>query len=304
MLVEHARHGRAGVAYSLVASALFAVMYYYATLLAPLGGEKIYGWRILLTAPLLAAFIVLSGHAGDIVELWRRLRRRPQLWPAMLLSSGLLGVQLWLFMWAPVNGYSLDVSLGYFLLPLTLVLTGRLFFGERISRMQAVACAIAAVGVANEVLFAPRIAWPAFVVALGYPCYFALRRYLNTNTLGGMWFDMLLSLPVGLWFIATPLPHGAGAFTPLTFGLLIAGLGLLSATALACMFTASHRLALGLFGLLSYVEPALLIAVALLLGERIAPGQILTYASIWTAIVVLAAEGLAKLRTAAACRPG
>jgi chloramphenicol-sensitive protein RarD len=37
-------------------------------------------------------------------------------------------VQLWLFMWAPINDHGLGVSLGYFLLPLTLVLTGRLVF--------------------------------------------------------------------------------------------------------------------------------------------------------------------------------
>jgi chloramphenicol-sensitive protein RarD len=52
----------------------------------------------------------------------------------MVVSSALLGVQLWLFMWAPLNGRSLDVSVGYFLLPLTMVLTGRLVYGANNSR--------------------------------------------------------------------------------------------------------------------------------------------------------------------------
>jgi chloramphenicol-sensitive protein RarD len=287
---------RSGVAYSLAASVLFALMYYHATLLAPLGGAGIYGWRILLTAPLLGGFILLSRRGAEIAELWQRLRDRPALALPLLLSSLLLGVQLWLFMWAPINGHALDVSLGYFLLPLTLVLTGRLCFGERITRWQAAACALAAVGVVNELLFAPRVAWPAFVVALGYPCYFALRRVLRTNHLGGMWFDMALSLPVGLWFIAAPLPAAAGALRFPVLGILV--LGVLSAVALAFMITASQRLKLGLFGLLSYVEPALLVVVSLLLGERIAVSQWLTYGSIWAAILLLALEGVRSLRPA------
>lgn len=285
---------KSGVAYSLTASVLFALMYFHATLLAPLGGAGIYGWRILLTAPFLGVFILLSRRGAEIAEVWQRLRARPVLWLAMLLSSFLLGVQLWLFMWAPINGHGLDVSLGYFLLPLTLVLTGRLCFGERISRWQAVACALAALGVANELLFAPRVSWPAFVVSLGYPCYFALRRVLRTNHLGGMWFDMVLSLPIGLWFIAAPLPEGAGALQHPVLGILV--LGVLSAVALAFMITANQRLKLGLFGLLSYVEPALLVVVSLLLGERIAQSQWLTYGSIWAAILLLACEGALSLR--------
>lgn len=284
---------KSGVACSLVASVLFASLYFYASCLAPLGGAAIYGWRILLTAPFLGGFILLSGGGADLVAIWRRLVARPVLWPLMLLSSLLLGVQLWLFMWAPINGHALDVSLGYFLLPLTLVLTGRVCFGERISRLQAVACALAAVGVVNELLFAPRVSWPAFVVALGYPCYFALRRVLRTNNQSGMWFDMVLSLPIGLWFIAGPMPQGAEALRFPVLGVLL--LGALSAVALACMIAASHRLKLGLFGLLSYVEPALLVVVALVLGERIAQSQWLTYGSIWAAILLLACEGVANL---------
>jgi len=285
---------KSGVAYSLTASVLFALMYFHATLLAPLGGAGIYGWRILLTAPFLGVFILVSRRGAEIAEVWQRLRARPVLWLALLLSSFLLGVQLWLFMWAPINGHGLDVSLGYFLLPLTLVLTGRLCFGERITRWQVVACALAALGVANELLFAPRVSWPAFVVALGYPCYFALRRVLHTNHLGGMWFDMALSLPIGLWFIAAPLPEGAGALQHPVLGILV--LGVLSAVALAFMITANQRLKLGLFGLLSYVEPALLVVVSLLLGERIAQSQWLTYGSIWAAILLLACEGALSLR--------
>ena len=49
------RNSLVGVAGSLGASMLFATLYYYTSLLEPLSGQQIYGWRILLTAPCLAS---------------------------------------------------------------------------------------------------------------------------------------------------------------------------------------------------------------------------------------------------------
>ncbi|HAO75746.1 MAG TPA: EamA family transporter RarD, partial [Pseudomonas sp.] len=37
-------------------------------------------------------------------------------------------------------------------------------------------------------------------VALGYPCYFALRRRMGTANLGGLWLDLVISLPVAALF--------------------------------------------------------------------------------------------------------
>jgi chloramphenicol-sensitive protein RarD len=45
------------------------------------------------------------------------------------------------------------------------------------------------------------------------------------------------------------------------------------------------------FGLLSYVEPVLLIGVALLLGESIQRDEWMTYLPIWAAVMVLMVEG-------------
>ena len=55
--------------------------------------------------------------------------------------------------------------------------------------------------------------------------------------------------------------------------------------------TAHKLLPLGLFGMLSYVEPVLLVLAAMLLGERMAPGQEPMYALIGCAVAVMAAEG-------------
>lgn len=284
-----------GIALSVLASVLFAVMYFYTSLLAPLTGVEIFGWRMLLTAPCMTVFMLLSGEWRHVGAILKRLLGQPFLLLALPLSAALLGVQLWLFMWAPLNGYSLDVSLGYFLLPLTMVLTGRIVYGEQLSRLQKIAAGLATLGVLNELYQVGSFSWATLLVAIGYPVYFVLRKRLAADNLGGLWLDMALLLPIALWFVQSGEQGFAVVDQHPWLYLLIPLLGLISASALVAYIIASRLLPFSLFGLLSYVEPVLLLGVALLLGESIQAGEWLTYLPIWLAVLVLVYEGFKHL---------
>ena len=106
----HTHNSLPGVLSSLGASALFATLYYYTTLLQPLDGQQVYGWRILLTAPCLALLLLGFGRWSEVRAILARLPAEPRLWLGLPLSSALVGVQLWLFMWAPINGCLLYTS--------------------------------------------------------------------------------------------------------------------------------------------------------------------------------------------------
>lgn len=284
-----------GIALSVTASALFAVMYYYTSLLAPLTGVEIFGWRMLLTMPCMTVFMLVAKEWGLVTRLARRLIATPRLLLGAMVSSLLMGLQLWLFMWAPLNGYSLDVSLGYFLLPLAMVLTGRIVYGERLSRFQKIAVSFATLGVLNELYRMGGLSWATLLVVVGYPIYFILRKRLGTDNLGGLWMDMTLVLPVALWFVLSG-GQGLAVFDQQPWlSLLIPLLGVISTSALVTYIIASRLLSFSLFGLLSYVEPVLLLGVALLLGESIQAGEWLTYIPIWMAVAVLVLEGFRHL---------
>ncbi|MFF7064660.1 EamA family transporter RarD [Pseudomonas sp. NPDC008258] len=284
-----------GIVSSVMASCLFAVMYFYTSLLTPLDGEEIFGWRTLLTLPCLTLFMLVSKDWKRVGELLGRVKRTPVLLLGMVGTSWLMGVQLWLFLWAPLHGRSLEVSMGYFLLPLAMVLTGRLVYGERLSRLQKVAVACAALGVGHELYQNGSFAWETLLVTIGYPIYFVLRRRCRTDHLGGLWCDMCLLLPWALYFVTQgPLSSADLQAHPALYA-LIPILGAISASALIAYVLASRLLPFSLFGLLSYVEPVLLVGVALLLGETIGPDQWLTYLPIWAAVLVLVLEGFKHL---------
>ncbi|ELH4234019.1 EamA family transporter RarD [Vibrio fluvialis] len=294
--MQKTMHTPLGVTLNVIASALFALMFAYTALLQELKGEEIYGWRILLTFPLLTLFILLRGYWSQVATLFQRLRTERFFWLSRIVSSFLIGIQLWLFMWAPVNGYGLSVSLGYFIMPITMVVVGRFAFKDRMSRFQQLACLFALVGVINQLAISQTLSWPTLMVCLGYPIYFWLRYKTDTNHIGGLWFDMMLSLPFSLYFIF----HSGDVLQELSINLdllwLILGLGAISALALAFQSLSAPHLNLTLFGLLVYVEPVLLLLVALLLGESIYAGEWPTYIAIWLAVVVLMMEGGLSLR--------
>ena len=281
-----------GVVVSVLASVLFASLYYLSPFLAPLDGEQIFGWRVLVTLPFTTALLFALKEVAAVRALLARALAQPRFGLLLVLSSAFLGVQLWIFMWAPMNGRALPVSLGYFLLPLVMVVAGRVLFAERLTLGQGLATLVAAAGVAHEFWQAGGMSWETWVVALGYTVYFSLRRWLQTDTLAGHWIDMALLVPVAVGFtLREPGSWPLLAGHPSLWALLPL-LGIVSAVALALYMIASRWLPLGLFGLLSYVEPVLLVVVAWLLGESMEPQQQLSYALIFAAVGLLIGDGL------------
>ena len=102
-----------GIAASVLASVLFGGIYYLSPLLAPLDGEQIFGWRVLLTWPFTTALLLWRGQGGRVLALLAQARASWGYALTLLVCAALLGVQLWLFMWAPLHGRALPVSLGY-----------------------------------------------------------------------------------------------------------------------------------------------------------------------------------------------
>jgi Predicted permeases len=191
-----------------------------------------------------------------------------------------------------LNGKALDVSLGYLLMPLAMVVCGRVVYKDTLQPYQKAAVVCAALGVANQVVQVGGLSWATLIVPLGYPLYFMLRKRLRADNLGGLWADMTLMLPsafLALYVGEAPVA-ALWANRPALMGLL-PFLGVISALSVALFVLAGQLLPLSLFGLLGYVEPVLLVVVSLLLGETIQMGEVPTYFGVGLAVVILALGG-------------
>lgn len=284
-----------GVALSVIASCLFAVIPGYALYLGPLDGVQVFAQRILWSLPAVFVMLLMLGRASELKQSVLRLVREPRLILALLVTAGLLGVQWLVFVWAPINEQMLNLTLGFFLLPLTLVLVGRLFYQEHLRNLQRIAVLFAGIGVAHELWVVGGLSWVTLICALGFPPYFMLRRWMAFDAFSGLFLEMLVLAPVAIYIFVNFAPTAVFSTAPQLWYLL-PGLGLLSAVAFGTMLKASQLLPLGLLGILSYVEPVLLLLFSVFwVGESIESGELFTYVPIWIAVVLVIYDSLRVL---------
>jgi len=282
-----------GIVMAVTAFSLFAVMPAYVQLLQPMSGYVVAAQRVLWSSLLMLGGLAITGRLHKAVSPITSVRS----WPGLIFGSLLIGAQWWIFVWAPMMGRTLELSLGYFLLPLVMVAVGRVFFGERLRPLQYLAVLFACVGVVAAYLRAGGISWVVMLVAFGYPVYFILRRRQPLAPLTAFFLENTLLLPLATWVILRfgQVAHPFGY--PFDWLMRFAGLAVLGTVPMICMLTASRRLTFSLFGLLNYLEPALIFLVALLLlGERVSPDEVITYTAIICALGLLALDGLFHLK--------
>ena len=288
-----------GVALAVLSNLLFGVLYAYSSFLAPLSGTQVFIWRILAMWAALIGYLVISGRLSTHIDKLKSLGSVKQ-WAWLLLPTPIFLSQFWLFMWAPVNGQGVQTAMGYFLFPLMMVVFGCVLFGEKLSRLQWLAVGFAALGVGSEIIRTQSVSWATLWVCGTYPLYYILRRLQGIGAVTGLLIDLTIFAPFALaylFFIAPSslsLVGGSGFFIA-----MLAGLGILSVLAMKTNVDASQMLPVNVYGMMSYLEPALLFILAVtVLGNPFESAMVYSYGLIWLGIVFLIIHGIRQLRSA------
>lgn len=292
-----------GIIAAVTSNILFGVLYVYSDLMQPMSGSDVFAWRMLAMCGGLWTMLWLSGGRRDV---WRFIAtlQTAKAWGIMLLTTAILASQLWLFMWGPVNGEGVNVAIGYFLFPLTMIIGGRVFLRESVNRWQWLAIGLAVIGVAHEISVKQSFSWTTLWVCGTYPIYYLSRRAMGVPALVGLTFDLTLIMPVALLYLLYS-DSGLAVLSDINrYWLLIPLLGLISAAAMQLNLDASRHLPVTLFGLFSYVEPMLLFGLAVIfLHAPLTADSLLTYGLIWCGIAVAMTDVIFRSRRPRAVIP-
>lgn len=288
-----------GVILAILSNLLFGVLYAYSSFLAPLSGTQVFIWRMLAMWAALIGYLLISGRLGFHIDKLKTLGTVKQCaW--LLLPTPIFLSQFWLFMWAPVNGQGVQTAMGYFLFPLMMVVFGCLLFGEKLSRLQWLAVGFAVLGVGSEIIRTQSVSWATLWVCGTYPLYYILRRFQGIGAITGLLVDLTIFAPFALAYLFSIAPSslslvsGSGFFI-----LMLAGLGVMSVLAMKTNVDASQMLPVNIYGMMSYLEPALLFILAVtVLGNPFQSAMIYSYGLIWLGIVCLIMHGIRQLRSA------
>ncbi|MGL5949225.1 MAG: EamA family transporter RarD [Aeromonas sp.] len=282
---------RQGVIYALCAYTFWGFAPIYFKLIAQVPAPEILSHRVIWSCALLW-LLVLGAKQWFKVQA---VLRRPKVLLALVFTSVTVGGNWLLFIWSINNGHMLDASLGYFINPLFNVLLGLLFLGERLRRAQWAAMALAAAGVAVQLITFGSLPWIALALGSSFSVYGLVRKKLALDALTGLLLETLLLLPAAafyLWGVADSATSHLGANSVGLNALLVAA-GAVTTIPLLWFNAAATRLKLSTLGVFQYIAPSLtFLSAVTLYGEQLSQDKLLTFAFIWCALLVFSIDGL------------
>ncbi|MBZ6068173.1 EamA family transporter RarD [Aeromonas schubertii] len=286
---------RQGVIFALSAYTLWGLAPIYFKLISQVPAGEILTHRVIWSFVLLLALVLLKRQ-------WHRVQavlKQPRQLALLALTSTLVGGNWLLFIWAINNGHMLDASLGYYINPLFNVVLGLFFLGERLRRLQWGAVALATLGVLVQLVAFGSLPWIALVLASTFALYGLIRKKLALDALTGLLLETLIMLPaaaVYLWGIADSPTSHLGA-NPASLNLLLVAAGLVTTVPLLCFTAAATRLKLSTLGFFQYIGPSLMFILAVTqYGEPLLMDKTITFACIWSALVLFSLDGLRRSR--------
>ena len=289
---------RTGLTAALGAYVIWGLMPLYLLLVRSVPAFEFVGWRIIWTLPLCLLIALLR-------KQWPELRaafahRRTLGWLA--LSATLIAVNWVVYVWAIQNGQVYAASLGYYINPLVNVLLGTMLLGERLTRRQWIAVALAAIGVSLLAAGALTTLWISLTLALSFGSYGLIRKQVAVGAVPGLTIEstLLLVPSFGVAFYYAQTEGSSFAVSPELSLAIMAG-GAFTAFPLLLFAIAARKLPYSTLGFIQFLAPSIVFILGLtVFGEELKPAQAACFACIWAAAAVFAWDMVARSRKPAA----
>ncbi|MCG7491678.1 EamA family transporter RarD [Vibrio sp. Of14-4] len=285
------QESRQGILLAIAAYTMWGIAPIYFKAISQVPALEILSHRVIWSFILLTVLLHLGRRWRSARDIYRSKSKM-----LLLISTALLvGVNWLIYIWAVNSNHMLDASLGYYINPLLNVMLGLIFLGERLRKMQWFAVALATCGVAIQVIIFGSIPIVAIALALTFGFYGLLRKKVKVDAQTGLFIETLVMLPAAaiylLWIAdsATSDP----SFNTVTLNMLLICAGIVTTLPLLCFTGAATRLKLSTLGFFQYIGPSLMFLLAVLVyGESFTIDKAITFAFIWSALVIFSYDGL------------
>ncbi|GAA4053329.1 EamA family transporter RarD [Parerythrobacter jejuensis] len=291
-----------GLPAALGAYVIWGFLPLYLILVSSVPPFEFVGWRIVWTLPVCLLIVAFRKQMPDLrAALADRKALR-----ILLVSATLIAINWFVYVWAIQNGQVYAASLGYYINPLLNVLLGTLILKERLSRLQWLAVALAAAGVAVLAAGALTTLWISLTLAFSFGTYGLLRKQVAVGSLPGLTIEsailLLPALGIAAWYAATPT--GSAFDDSLWLSLAIIAGGVLTAVPLLLFAIAARRMDYSTLGFIQFLAPTIVFILGLTVFEQpLLPAQAICFALIWTALALFVWDMWSKRQPKTKPRP-
>lgn len=275
---------RNGVPQALGAYVIWGFLPLYLILVRTVPAFEFVAWRIIWTVPICLLIVAVRGQKADVKIALRD--GGAMKWLA--LSATLIAINWLVYVWAIQEGQVYAASLGYYINPLVNVLLGTLLLGEKLTRAQWIAIAIAAAGVALLAESALTTLWISLTLALSFGTYGLVRKQVSVGSLPGLTIESALlflpSLAVAAWFGVT---RGSSFLVspPLSAAIVLGGV--VTAIPLLLFAIAARRMPYSTLGFFQFLAPSIVFVLGLTVFEQpLKTAQAACFACIWLSAAI------------------
>ncbi|WP_026310260.1 EamA family transporter RarD [Neomegalonema perideroedes] len=265
--------------YAIVAVACWGLspLLYHALEHVPAG--EIVAHRGLWGGLILFGIGIFTGRIPQI----REAMGKPKLMGLIAVAAFLVSINWIGFVWAVQVGRTAESSFGYYIYPLIAAGAGYVLLGERFSRLQAVALALAGAAVLALAAAGDGVPWLALYLAITFVAYGFLRKLTPVGPMAGTILEMAIVAPFAIFWLAK-VSGGVFVTGDWSDRALLIFAGLVTGAPLALFATATKRLPYSTIGILFYLNPTLQFLCSLYFGEPADAGRLAAFAVIWTAV--------------------
>ena len=239
--------------------------------------------RVVWTLALLLTFLSCNGRTNKIIGALQS--------PRTVLTHALAALCLtsnWLiYVWATFNDRILEGALGYYINPFLYILLGCMFLGEKHSRMQMVAIAVAAAGVALQFPAVKGVPWAALGLAISFAGYGMIRKKSPLGSFDGLTLEMAIIFPFALIYLCLINPHDSAFGSNSNATWLLVATAAATATPLLFFARGAKSISLSLLGILQFIGPTGQLLIGwLVYNEPMPLLRLLSFTLIWVAVII------------------
>ena len=204
-----------------------------------------------------------------------------------MISSLIISVNWFVYIWAVNSGKVIETSLGYYINPLIVILMGTFILKERLDSLEKTSILLAAAGVLILTIQYRQFPWTALFLATSFALYGLCKKLVSVESLTALGIETLLVSPAALiylWTQRTELLHSLTSVSPVVVTALILA-GVFTALPLLWFAKAARTVTFSILGFTQYLSPT----ITLLLGififrEPFSIGNIASFGLIWSGL--------------------
>lgn len=269
-----------GLLYAVGAYAMWGCFPLFFNLLSHVDAMEVLSFRIVFACVFSFFLLAILGQLKAFNKLWRNRSRL--LWS--LLSSVLISINWYVFIWAVSHQRVVETSLGYFITPLVSLFLGRVLLKESINGWQFAAGLIAFGAIAIELVVLRGFPWVSLVIAFSFGFYGLVRKLQPVDSLVGLTMETMWVLPVALLFLSSVASQGQLNHDLNSWFLLVLS-GVITAVPLLLFAASVRALNLVVAGFIMYLNPLMQFMTAVWILEETVPAQrYVTFVLVWIAM--------------------